>query len=67
MRVDIDYVLFLKEELRQINSGDLEDITWIRNGGVVDFDKNDITDWKYTGLSNADFVEIFPNTQRVVE
>lgn len=32
MLVDIDYVLSVKKRLSQINSCDIEDITWIKDG-----------------------------------
>ena len=55
-RVDIEKVLKLKAELAEINSVDIEDIDFYENGEKLHIPHGVIVDFKYIGLSNADFV-----------
>ena len=57
MRVNIEKVLDLKRQLKEINSVDLDQIIWLRNGSSIIFSKDLKEDFKFTGLSNTDFVE----------
>jgi len=59
MLVDIDYILSVKKRLRQINAEDIENITWIKDGEVVVFDKKDIEDFEFMGLNNTDILVMF--------
>jgi hypothetical protein len=56
MRVDIEYVLRLKEELRKINEIRLEKIEWYKNGSQIDISQDIIDEFIFTGLSNVDFI-----------
>jgi hypothetical protein len=57
MRVAIEEVNAMRERRREINDTPLEDIEWTLNGEVVkDISHEEIVDWKFTGLSNCDFV-----------
>ena len=57
MRVNIEKVLDLKRQLKEINSVDLDQIIWLRNGSSIIFSKDLKEDFNFTGLSNTDFVE----------
>ncbi len=56
MFVKVEYVKWLKDELRKINNIPLEDITWIEDEKILNIDKNMIDIFDFTGLSNVDFV-----------
>lgn len=57
MQIHIEKVLELKRQLKEINSLDLEKIVWLRSGTPVEYNIQDILDFKFTGLSNTDFIE----------
>jgi len=58
MKIKISEVLFLKERLKEINNLDLSNIEWLdENGNVVEIDPKNISDFKYMGLNNADFID----------
>lgn len=49
-----------------VNSHKLEDIEWVRDdGSVITFDPQLIEEWKFMGLTNVCFLEMF--LTRVVE
>ena len=56
MFVEINKLEEVYAYLKSIESVRLEDIVWMRNGDVVEFTKEEIEDWKFTGLNNRDFV-----------
>lgn len=64
MVVDIDELFELKKKLWEINQEDLSDIVWVRNGEVLTFDKSDLDDWRFTGLSNTSFPEFYVDEQK---
>jgi len=55
-RVDMEEVLALKARLGEINGFLLEQIDWHANGKPVNVPPRVLDDFKFTGLSNADFV-----------
>lgn len=57
MQVHIEKVLELKRQLRGINSLDLEKIVWLKGGIPVEYHIQEVLDFKFTGLSNTDFIE----------
>jgi hypothetical protein len=59
MQVHIEKVLDLKRQLREINSVDLKEIVWLKEGKAVECLQVDIDDWRFTGLNNTDFVEFY--------
>lgn len=63
IEVDIDEVLNMKAKLRYINLKPLDQITWTRDGKPVEFSKQDIEDFKFTGLNNTDFIDIWVSGQ----
>ncbi len=57
MKVRIEHVEYLREEIRKINSAKLEDIEFTRNRKIIEVSEKAIENWKFTGLSNVDFVQ----------
>ena len=57
MQIHIEKVLELKRQLKEINSLDLEKIVWLKSGIPVEYHIQDVLDFKFTGLSNTDFIE----------
>lgn len=57
MQVHIEKILDLKRQLKEINSLDLEKIIWLKGGVAVKYHIQDVLDFKFTGLSNTDFIE----------
>ena len=58
MRVDVERVHALKEELAVINRTPLEEIEVYEDGKRVDIPQDVIDDWKFIGLNNSDFVNM---------
>jgi len=56
MRVSIERILWLREELSKINRERLEDIEFLKNGIVVAISKEALDKFSLTGLSNVDFI-----------
>lgn len=63
MLVDIDYINAVKKRLSQINSHDLKDIKWIKDGESVSFTKEQINDFEFLGLNNADIIDFYKPTE----
>lgn len=55
--VPIEEVLAIRERRKQINSYGLDQIIWTRKGKVVSPTPEQIDEWRFTGLSNVDFIE----------
>ena len=53
--VDIREVERCQRYLRSINDAPLENITWMRDGQIVEYTPEQIEHWKFIGLSNKDF------------
>jgi len=56
MKVDVERLLEIQEELALINNAALGDIAFYENGEVVDIPQDLIDDWKFVGLSNVCFI-----------
>lgn len=59
LKVDMHEVVEMKAWLRYINTKDLDQIVWTKNGEVIDISKELIEDFKYMGLNNTDFVDFY--------
>lgn len=61
MKVNIEDILDARNFLGSINSKwiGLEDIEWYYDGKKVEVSKEEIEEWKFTGLNNTDFGEDF--------
>ena len=56
-RINISEIIKLKERLNEINSLDLSDVNFIDEfGNAIKITNEMYDDWKYTGLSNTDFI-----------
>ena len=56
-RINISEIIKLKERLNEINSLDLSDVNFIDEfGNAIKITNEMYDDWKYTGLSNIDFI-----------
>jgi hypothetical protein len=55
-RVDIEYVDWLKSEIRRINSLDINKIDFYQDNEVINIPKSVIDEFEFTGLNNCDFV-----------
>lgn len=56
MRVNVERIREIKEELRAINKKDLNDIEFFENGVELDIDKKTRDEFVYCGLNNTDFI-----------
>lgn len=54
--VSVEEVKALKARLHEINALELSDITWTENGKPIEIKPSHIDDWRFIGLSNADFI-----------
>ena len=55
--VEISEIIALRERMKEINSNDLSNIDFISdNGEIVKINDEIISEFKYTGLSNVDFI-----------
>lgn len=59
MQVHIEKVLDLKRQLREINSVPIKEIIWLKNGSQIEYLQQDLEEFRFTGLSNTDFVEFY--------
>jgi hypothetical protein len=58
MRLEIERVLVLKKELEAINRADLREIELIERGSAFAIRADVIEEWRKTGLTNVDFIEL---------
>lgn len=56
MKLNIEEALDAQTKRNQINSLDIKDIQWYLNGQRVNISDETLEEWKFTGLSNTDFV-----------
>jgi hypothetical protein len=56
MRVDIEHVKQLQDQLNLINNISFSEIEWYKNGQLQHFDEDFTTEWIFTGLSNTSFI-----------
>ena len=55
--VKISEIIALRERMKEINTNDLSNIDFISdNGEIVKINDEIISEFKYTGLSNVDFI-----------
>jgi hypothetical protein len=54
-KISLEDVLRNLKERKRFNKPALHNIEWYYKGKPVIVSENDITDWKFTGLSNIDF------------
>lgn len=59
MRVHIEKVLDLKRQLKEINSAHIKEIIWLKNGSKIEFLESDLEEFRFTGLSNTDFIDFY--------
>ena len=57
--VDIEYVLWLKEEIAKINSFSLDSTVFYYKGVPIKIDAETIRDFAFIGLSTSDFITDF--------
>jgi len=57
MKVAVEYIRWLREELVKINKPELEDIEFFENSVLLEIDPKLIEDFKFTGLGNVGFIE----------
>ena len=56
-RINISEIIELEARLNEINSLDLSDVNFIDEfGNAIKITNEMYEDWKYTGLSNTDFI-----------
>jgi hypothetical protein len=58
MIVDLDYIKSVKRALRRINIEDIDDLQFILDGETVEFDEDDIKQFKFMGLNNTDILDV---------
>jgi len=56
VKVNIEKLLKLKQELAEINAGDLASIEFYENGVLVDIPAEVISEWEFIGMNNVDFI-----------
>jgi len=56
MHVRIEFLIELKNYLKEINETPLNEITWMQGIKPIKIDKKLIEDFELTGLSNIDFI-----------
>lgn len=57
MRIDVEKIIALKDELRAMNRIPLDQWELYENGERVEVAKEVIEEWKFMGLNNTDFVD----------
>jgi hypothetical protein len=56
MKVAVEYIMWLQEEINKINMANLKEIIFFENGVVLEIPKKRIEDYKFMGLNNKDFI-----------
>ena len=56
VRVDIEKIIKIKEELRKINALSMDEIEFFENGQKIIIDPELLKEWDYIGLNNTDFI-----------
>ena len=56
MRVDIEHIEWLKEELARINRANLSDITFYKDDKIVEINPDNVDEFEFIGLNNTDFI-----------
>lgn len=61
--ISIEEIRDIQRRRREINDYDLEDIIFTFEGEPIQVSKEEVENFKYTGLNNIDFVEIILEKQ----
>lgn len=56
MKVDIDKVNLLLDQIAEINRIPFSEIEWQQQGRTLDISEEILERWKYIGLNNTEFV-----------
>lgn len=56
MKLNIEDILAAQTRRNQINKMDIKDIEWYLDGEKVTVSDETLEEWRFTGLSNTDFV-----------
>lgn len=56
MKISIEEILEAQDRRTEINCTAIEDIEWYLKGEKVNIPAETLEEWKFTGLSNTDFV-----------
>ena len=56
MKINIEEILDAQSTRNQINRLDIKEIEWYLNGEKVTISDETLEEWRFTGLSNTDFV-----------
>lgn len=56
MKINIEEILAAQERRSEINTTDIKDIQWYLEGKEIVIPSETLEDWRFTGLSNTDFV-----------
>lgn len=56
MKVTIEEILEMQQRRSEINSIDIKDIEWYENGVKIEVHSESLDEWRFTGLSNTDFI-----------
>ncbi len=56
MKINIEEILDAQSTRNQINSLDIKEIEWYLDGEKVTISDETLEEWRFTGLSNTDFV-----------
>jgi len=56
MKLNIEDILDAQSKRNQINSLDIKDIEWYLDGEKITISDDTLEEWRFTGLSNTDFV-----------
>lgn len=56
MKVNVNRVLDILEELNRINQAKLSEIEWIKDGEKIKVTKEMIDSYEYIGLNNVGFI-----------
>ena len=57
-RIDIEYVEWLKSEMRRINNLDINKIDFYQDDEKINISKSVIDEFVFTGLNNCDFIGV---------
>jgi hypothetical protein len=57
MKVSVEYIKWLRSELKKINKVKLRDIEFFENGMVLKHTDEELREFEFTGLNNTDFIE----------
>lgn len=56
MKINIEEILEAQARRSEINSTDIKDIEWYLGGQKLSIQSKTLEEWRFTGLSNTDFV-----------